>query len=319
MNGIKPQRGIHRAYLMIVGGAALVAVFCCLRGHACRNLECGPECYRATLESRPSQAPRRSARPSATRRAAGPDRADRLPVPLVPLRRAGPSGRVELPSDHERKLERVRPSRGRRRIPDSVSGRRAERRRSGHCDVEPDERRDLGASDEHGGAVDIRIGRRRKQAPGKPWPVGRRSSRSPTRSSGSAATTRERTAARSRVRTTRTTRCATATSADPRAGGRAERSRQDVCDLEPDRSRRLWPTCSGSSVTVEGLKAAGDRLVVSSVKFSPNPVTRPDRPDHRARSRHEPRRQSGPRCARVHARDTKGRRGADGGDERTAG
>jgi len=28
MNGIKPQRGIHRAYLMIVGGAALVAAFC---------------------------------------------------------------------------------------------------------------------------------------------------------------------------------------------------------------------------------------------------------------------------------------------------
>jgi len=28
MNGIKPQRGIHRAYLMIVGSAALVAVFC---------------------------------------------------------------------------------------------------------------------------------------------------------------------------------------------------------------------------------------------------------------------------------------------------
>ncbi|HEU0247993.1 MAG TPA: hypothetical protein VFR38_12985 [Gaiellaceae bacterium] len=28
MNGIKPQRGIHRVYLMIVGGAALVATFC---------------------------------------------------------------------------------------------------------------------------------------------------------------------------------------------------------------------------------------------------------------------------------------------------
>ena len=28
MNGIKPRRDIHRTYLMIVGGAALVAVLC---------------------------------------------------------------------------------------------------------------------------------------------------------------------------------------------------------------------------------------------------------------------------------------------------
>ena len=274
MNGIKPQRGIHRAYLMIVGGAALVAVFCAA--------------FAATLagtsSAAPNVAPSNTGEPAVsgttrvgqalrTTRRLDRNRADRLPVPLVPLRRAGPSGRVELLSDHERKLERVRPSRGRRRIPDSVSGRRAERRRSGHCDVESDERRDLGAADEHGGAVDIRIGRRRKQAPGKPWPVGRRSADhlhvrlAPLQRQGRELQ-RDPGCERPGLRGARQRR-----RPDPRAGvARNDRGRTSAISNPTGVVGSSQPA-PGSSVTVESLKAAGDRLVVSSVQFSPNPVT----------------------------------------------
>ncbi len=69
----------------------------------------------------------------------------------------------------------------------------------------------------------------------------------------------------------------------------------------------------GGGLDVDSLQAAGDRLVVAQVQFSPNPVTEQDGADHRARSRDGSRRQARERRTRVHARHAACRRGPDAG------
>ena len=108
----------------------------------------------------------------------------------------------------------------------------------------------------------------------------------------------------------------------PRPGHRAERRRLAVGAVEPDgrrrwgrrrrrRRRELGPrrqTCS----------AAGDRLVVSQVRFSPNPVDEPRASDHGAHQGDGPARSCSARRARLHplgaAQDDRRRPSAERGD-----
>ena len=87
---------------------------------------------------------------------------------LVPLRWTGCAGRVRLSSDHKCRGQHVRPEGSRRRFPYQVASGRTERRWLGPCDVQSDGHRDLGTSDEHEGADDLRHRGRRKPSPGEP-------------------------------------------------------------------------------------------------------------------------------------------------------
>ena len=69
----------------------------------------------------------------------------------------------------------------------------------------------------------------------------------------------------------------------------------------------------GGGLDVDSLQAAGDRLVVAQVQFSPNPVTEQHGADHRARSRDGSWRQARERRTRVHARHAACRPGPDAG------
>ena len=59
----------------------------------------------------------------------------------------------------------------------------------------------------------------------------------------------------------------------PRPRDRAERSWLGIGDLEPDRWSGSNQPPPGTAIPVGELQAAGDRLVVATVQFSPNPVT----------------------------------------------
>ena len=125
---------------------------------------------------------------------------------------AQPTRRTALGSRTPQQLVLV--ASGRRGLPDPLAGHRAQCRRPGNRDVQPDERRHRGqpvntTEPSISGTPGSAVGSRPTAASG---PATRRSR---TRSSGFAATTRATTAVRSRVRTTRATRCAMPTPAGP--------------------------------------------------------------------------------------------------------
>ena len=102
------------------------------------------------------------------------DGSDLVLVPLVPLRRAGRAGRVRLSSDHECGGQHVRPAGSRRRLPYQVASGRKERGWLGTCDVQSDRHRDVGASNEHEGAIHLGHSGGWKPSPGESRGVGRR-------------------------------------------------------------------------------------------------------------------------------------------------
>ena len=161
---------LYRAYMAIVGAAAAVAVVGGIFAvWATENTSAAPT-VAPTQRRRAEHLGHRSRRPGPAHDARHLDRdgSDHVLVPLVPLRRAGRAGRVRLSSDHECSGQHVRPAGSRRRLPHQVAGRRTERRRLGTRDVQSDQHRDLGTSDEHEGADDLRHRGGRKPSPGEP-------------------------------------------------------------------------------------------------------------------------------------------------------
>ena len=166
----------------------------------------------------------------------------------------------------------------RQATPASGSARRYgdECRRPGHGNVEPDERRYCSQARQHDGAVDLGLGgcRHVLKANRGQWAG---DDRSPTRSCGFAVTTRATTAARSRAQTTPSYEVR-----DADTGGRSASASSPGTTVARRLRSRTRPASSArtslrrrrpGALPVGDLKAAGDRLVIASVQFSPNPVT----------------------------------------------
>ena len=202
-------------------------------------------------------------------------RSDRLRLPLVPMRRSRQAGRVGLHADRERQ-ERAATA-----LREADAGFRIRSQVVATNDDGPDTATSNATTvvtsakpfntTEPSISGTARVG---QHPQGQPWPVGRRHSdhllvRVASLQRQGRQLQRDPGRERPRVRDPRQRHRPD----DPRPRHREERPWLDVCDLEPDRCRRLEPAAAGSSLAVGDLKAAGDRLVVASVQFSPNPVT----------------------------------------------
>ena len=166
----------HRTYLAILGAAAAIAVVgTVFAGLLSTESIAAPTVAPSNVTEPRVTGPTRVGQVLRTTRGewTGTD-ADPVRVPVVPVRRSRSGRCVGLQPDLERQQCVVLASAGRRRLPDPLAGRRAQRRRSGHGDVEPDERRHRGQAGEHDRAVDHGDGAGRQHARGQSWPVGRR-------------------------------------------------------------------------------------------------------------------------------------------------
>ena len=314
------HRGIQRAYMAILGGCgSRRRTRRSVRSHARRSLVRGGQ-------GRPGQHGGAShhGHPAGRSGSAGQprhldrDAPDQLRVPLVSLPGRRRGRRVGLHADLERERQHVRRAPGRFRLPASRPGRRPKRRRAGHGHLESDGRDHLGRPDEHAGSPRSRA-RPPSATPSRPIAVsGRASSPSRTRSPGSAAAPRATTAARSRVRTTRTYEVRDADSGRTlrvRVTARNDRGQNSALSNPTGVVGGGQPASATRQLDPGRRPESGRRSPRHRVgELQPEPGDEPHGADHRAREDHRQGWPGGQRRPGVHASDAESRRRTDADD-----
>ena len=241
--------------------------------------------------------------------------ADHVRVPLVPVRRPGAADASDCRriSNAPNNTYVLREADAGFRIRSQVVATNVDGLRP--CDVEPDGRRDLGAADQHAGAEHLRDRGGRQPVAGEPRRVGRRPADHLLVRLAALQRRRATTAARSRVRTTRTTRCATpirvARSASASSPGTIVARRGDLeSDGQSVGGDRARAAASTSASCRQPAIGSSSRRCSSR----PNPVTSSTAP---ITARVQVTARGGRPVSgrtRVHARHASRRAGSDAGD-----
>ena len=315
----KSTRRLQRAYLAILGGAASLAV---LGG-----------IFAATVAEPSSAAPNAAPSNVTEPRVTGTPRVGQVlrtsrgtwsgtePISYefrwFRWHRRRARRRLGLPAHLERERQHVSASRGRCGLQDPLAGHREERRRA----RTPRPRTRPGSSSR----LDRRT-RRSRRSPGPPPSAtssrrtvasGPVTSRSRTRSPGCAAAPQGDNCSEIQGRRTPSTRCRDADRGRTirvRVSARNDRGTTSAISNPTASSVAHDASSSSAALPVGSLEAAGDRLVVSQVRFKPEPGDEPYGPDHRSRPRDRARWAARERRAGVHARDSESRPGPDGVD-----